>query len=217
MIITRIAYQGIDWDAYKNTGLDIEIFELQQTTLPMTESLEETTHKVMLNLENLPDNSNLSMSNKASIIRFVNGSLDQNLKGGFRLVELVDASRDSRRLSSASAQHQHQRLDDSITLPFLITVKGSSKHSDLALAFVMDVFLDHDNIAAELRTINLDIFKDVKVSASTWDDLTTEETIHPVQIKIDNLPDGYKVSPSIKASFLLFMPELLEDQLDNSI
>lgn len=63
-IITRIAYQGIDWDAYKNTGLDIETFGLQQTTLPMTESLEKTTHKVMLNLENLPDNSNLSMSIK---------------------------------------------------------------------------------------------------------------------------------------------------------
>ena len=75
MIITRIAYQGIDWDAYKNTGIDIETFELQQTTLPMTESLEETTHQVMLNLENLPDNSNLSMSNKASIIHFVNGLL----------------------------------------------------------------------------------------------------------------------------------------------
>ncbi len=70
-----------------------------------SDGLEETSHPVQMNLENVPNGYRLSREDRASIVGFVRKLLDDNLIDSFQLHEVTeDFDYQKRNLLSPSTQ-----------------------------------------------------------------------------------------------------------------
>jgi len=224
----EIFVKSLDRDEFKDVSISVETDDPTSiTTEPEAEvvEMEVTEHPVQLTFQNVPTGYRLSAGNRASIIRYVKDLVDDNIDESFELIEVAYAGSDRNRNLISPMPHHTRRLD-ALSLPLRVTVKGPANESDFALSYVMDVLEDHEqDIARKLKSLDWDAFKNVGLSTGTYDsnDITEsvseikemETTVHPVQLTLENVPAGYRLSVEDRASVLRFVKELIEDNIDD--
>lgn len=200
-------------NAFGVVNVSIETYDILAITLPSSE-MEETEHPVLLNFEDLPAGTRLSRNDRADIVKFVEDLLFENLGNSFELVSCEDATKDRiRRL-------QTRRLR-SISLPLSITVKGPAEDYDLALGYVLEVLYAHkEDLARMLKTREWTTYKDVQLSFEMYDPNAMAEmveTIHPVRLKFEDVPAGFRLSRDDKAEIIRLVDTVLVENLHESI
>ena len=69
--------------------------------------------------------------------------MEDNIVNSFQLVEITDVSGDcNQTLISPMLQHTRQ-LEDTVSLPLHVVVKGPANSSDFALSYLMEVLEDN--------------------------------------------------------------------------
>jgi hypothetical protein len=209
--------KSLDWNRFKSVNVLVGSYDPASSSFKR----KETEHPVELNFDNVSNGYRFSAGDRAALIRFVKDLLDDNLHDSLELIGVADAQmRNSRGLLVAPPSHT-RRLK-SLSVPLLVTVKGPEESADIALSYVMDVIQDHEEELRQfLKSLDWDAFKDVSISAEAFDrdslpsgPVEMEETVHPVQLVMEDVAPGYRLNTADRASIIRFTKELLDDNID---
>lgn len=205
-----VAYmQSLNWNAFRAASITIDPYD-PSTPIDCgpTTILEKTEHSVQLSLKNVPTGHRISASDRASILRWVDELLKDNLDESLELVSVA-------------------YLDSSPTslLPLLITVKSPSDEAVFASSRVMIALEDSlQDLMRKIKSLDWNAYKNVVIVAESYDPSSTatlqrpseetfemDQTEHLVQLILRNVPAGHSLSASDRASILRFIKDLLED------
>lgn len=172
----------------------------------------ETLHFVRFILDGTPYGYRLSQVNRAACIRFVKDLIEKNAGGSLELVRVAYAGVGD---------------DDGRTLPLEITVKGPAGEADFALAHVLEVLEGEHagDLAMYLKSLDWNAFKDVDLSVALARDPSDCEiakgscktTVHLVQLILDDVPDGHRISRDDRAFCILYVKDVMEDNIRGSL
>jgi len=134
-------------------------------TIAVDSKPTETIHPIQLTLQNVPDGP-LPANYRASIAGFVQEMLGGSLGDSFEVLEVADVGVGG---GSSRSLVLSRRLETN--LPLRIVVRGPSNYSeDDMRSYLMDVIKARsEDIVAYLKALDLDKFKNVVLSVSTFD------------------------------------------------
>jgi len=159
----------LDWVVFDAVNVSLDTHDLKCSNEPM----EETSHPVQLNFENLPAGYPLYRKDRPSIIRFVKKLVGDDIDESFELIEVAD---DMKRRSLFSSLSGNIRRLDTVSLPLLFTVNGPADQSDFAPVYVLQAIRDNlEDIEEYLKSLDSRTFKNVIVTIGPYDDIDDDE------------------------------------------
>lgn len=204
--------RSLQWDAFKNANISFEAFDSSANFVARVPT-ESSLHPVRLKFANVKNGYSLSRDDRLSIIRFLTELVREDLEEPFILIDIADAVYDSSQ-GIISPRFQHRRRLDTLTLPVRITVDSPSDKSDDAPTSVINAVQENEQELAEyLRSLYPEAFRNVDVSAESYDPWQKQVTLHPIQLILENMPSNFRLSTGKKASILLFIEDKVAESL----
>ena len=188
-------------------------------TIAVDSKPTETIHPIQLTLQNVPDGP-LPVTYRASIAGFIQEMLGGSLGDSFEVLEVADVGVGG---GTSRSLVLSRRLETN--LPLRIVVRGPSNYSEGDMrSYLMDVIKARsEDIVAYLKALDLDKFKNVALSVSTFDATTplaptvspslspqtevplARQTIEPTVSPSQEVPTA---QPTIKANLSTPSPSL---------
>lgn len=205
--------KSLDWNAYKNVAVTTSSYDPAKA--PEVVEMKVTEHPVQLVVRDVITGHRLSAADRAKILRFVQGFLDDDLDDSLELVSVEYEDKGG---------NQRSRRLGTLALPLRVTVKSPKDQSEYALSYIMDAFEENEKeLLKLLKSMDWNSFKDGDMSTESYEDFASmaesspgmEETEHPVQLTVTDVLSGYRLSRQDRMSIISFVKGLLEDYLDD--
>ena len=127
------------------------------TRMPSPNPLKTTVQNVQLIFKNASAGYALSPEKRASLIRYLNQMLSDQLDQAFELLEVKYAGV----LLHTTTRRKRRSLADNYSpqLPIMITVQAPEDASDFALTYILQIILDNlSNLEGFLQTLDGAVF-----------------------------------------------------------
>lgn len=133
--------KSIDGDNFRGASISASTYDPANLPEPQEPvKMIETEHLVQLDLDGLSGDYSISPAHRASIIRFTDNLLTDNLDSSMELESVADASKGGK---------------PAVSVPLRVKVNGPEDQADYALSFIMDVLDQHEQEMIEyLKTLD---------------------------------------------------------------
>lgn len=250
--------RSYDYDTFKNIGTKLSTFNFSDvrddtnfptkgptpkpTQRPTEPRLVETMHPVAIFFKNLPFGYRLAPEDRASVIRFTQDLILEDLDSDLDLLAIsypgiLLQDEDEDEMTILIDNYEGDRglvAKDYVSLPLLIYVQSRADVVDFALAYVLDAFDDENlfRLCRYMKKIDPAAFKNCDAHVETYDLADIGETVvptlspigipstqvatadHPIQLVFNRAPPGYTLSPEIRQDFIDWLESLMGDRLE---
>lgn len=152
---------------------------------PVTRYIE-TENPILLRLLNVPENYKLSSMDRAQIRSKIRALLDDELDDTWEIIRvespLGQYTGDRRRLQSSLLRggNTRRRLNRTLYIPIIVTLRGREDMADMSLVFVLQALRNKLNILLTyIKSLNSSAFSSLQL---TFDELNLSDVVNVVEV-----------------------------------
>jgi hypothetical protein len=144
----------------------LEVVTPSPTPRPVVQRIE-TENPILFRLNNIADDYILSASDRATILSNIRTLIDDTLDESWELISVKHPGEyiGTRRLQSSLRGENKRRLNKTIYIPVIITVRGREDMSHMARLFILQALRNKLNLLLMyLKSLNANAFASVQIS-----------------------------------------------------